>query len=68
MMIEFINSKKNVGKPYFSDEFKNIIKHYIKVGYNLDVMRQSAIMVSSYGFLLNGKTVGQATRSITTLT
>ena len=34
-----------VGKPHFSDQFKNIIKHYIKVGYNLEVMRQSACLV-----------------------
>ena len=44
-------------KPNFSDQFKKIIKRYIKVGYNLDVMRQSAclvlnpITVYSYGFL-----------------
>ena len=27
-----------VGKPNFSDQFKKIVKRYIKVGYNLDVM------------------------------
>ena len=37
--------KRIVGKPNFSDQFKNIIKLYIKVGYNLDVMRQSACLV-----------------------
>ena len=47
-----------VGKPNFSDKLKKITKRYIKVGYNLDVMRQSAclvlnpIMVYSYGFSL----------------
>ena len=46
-------------KSYFSDQFKTIIKHYKKVGYNLDIMRQSAclilnpITVYSYGFLFN---------------
>ena len=30
--------KRIVGKPNFSDQLKNIIKRYIKVGYNLDVM------------------------------
>ena len=30
--------KRIVGKPNFSDQFKKIIKHYKKVGYNLDVM------------------------------
>ena len=44
----------------FSDQFKKIIKRYIKVGYNLDVMRQSAclvlnpIMVYSGSFLFKG--------------
>ena len=58
--------KRIVGKPNFSDQFQNIVKRYIKVGYNLDVMRQSAclvlnpIMVYSYGFLFNCTTVGQA--------
>ena len=52
-----------VGKPDFSDQFKKIIKRYIKVGYNLEVMRQTAclainpITVYSYGFLLNCMTV-----------
>ena len=34
--------KRIIGKPNLSDQFKKIIKRYIKVGYNLDVMRQSA--------------------------
>ena len=37
--------KRIVGKPNFSDRFKKIIKRYIKVGYNLDVIRQSACLV-----------------------
>ena len=66
--------KRIVGKPYFSDQFKKIIKRYIRVGYNLDIMRQSAclvlnpIMVYSYGFLFNCTTVGQASDSMTALT
>ena len=53
-----------VGKPNFSDQFKKIVKRYIRVGYNFDVMRQSAclvlnpITVYSYGFLFNCATVG----------
>ena len=49
-------------------------KRYIRVGYNLDIMRQSAclvlkpITVYSYGFLFNGTTVGQASDSMTALT
>ena len=66
--------KRIVGKSKFSDPFKKIIKRYVKVGYNLDVMRQSVclvlnpIMVYSYGFLFNCTTVGQASDSMTALT
>ena len=66
--------KRIVGKPNFSDQFKKIIKRYIKVGYNLDVMWQSAclvlnpITVNSYGILFNCTTVGQASASMTALT
>ena len=48
-----------VGKSNFSDQFKKIVKRYIRVGYNLDIMRQSVclvlspITVYSYGFLFN---------------
>ena len=38
-------SKRIVGKPNFSDQFKKIVKRYIRVGYNLDIMRQSACLV-----------------------
>ena len=27
-----------IGKPYFSNQFKKIIKHYKRVGYNMDNM------------------------------
>ena len=66
--------KRIVGKPNFSDQFKKIIKRYIKVGYNLDVMRQSACLVLnpnrvySYGFLLNCTSVGQVPDSMMALT
>ena len=61
-------------QPNFSDQFKNIVKRYIRVGYNLDIMRQSAclvlnpITVYSYGFLFNCTTVGHALDSMTALT
>ena len=66
--------KRIVGKPNFCDQFKKFIKRYIKVGYNLDFMRQFAclvlnsITVYSYGFLFNCTTVGQASDSMTALT
>ena len=58
--------KRIVGKHNFSNKFKNIVKRYIRVGYNLDIMGQSAclvlnkIKVCGYGFLFNCTTVGQA--------
>ena len=63
--------KRIVRKPNLSDQFKKIVKRYIRVGYNLDIMRQSAflvlnpITVYSYGFLFNCTTVGQASDSMT---
>ena len=51
-----------------------IVKRYIRVGYNLDIVRQSAclvlnpITVYSYFFLFNCTTVGQASDSMTALT
>ena len=66
--------KRVVGKPNFGFQFKKIVKRYIRVGYNLDIMRQSAclvvnpITVYSYGFLFNCTTVGQASDSMTALT
>ena len=65
--------KRIVGEPNFSDQFKKIVKPYIRVGYNLDILQQSAclvlnpIMVNSYGFLFNCMTVGQASDSMTAL-
>ena len=66
--------KRIVGNTGFSDQFKKIVKRYVRVGYNLDIMRQSAclvlnpITVYSYGFLFNCTTVGQASDSLTALT
>ena len=51
--------KRIVRKSNFSVQFKKIVKRYIRIGYNLDIMRLSAclvlnpIMVYSYGFLFN---------------
>ena len=58
--------KRIVGKPNFRDQFIKIVKPYIRVGYNLDIMRQSVCLVSnpitvySYGFLFNCTTEGQS--------
>ena len=71
---DLVNKFKRIaGKPNFSDQFKRVVKRYIRVGYNLDIMRQSACLVLnpftvySYGFLFNCTTVGQASDSMTTL-
>ena len=37
--------KRIVGKPYIRDQFKQIVKHYIRAGYNLDIKRHSACLV-----------------------
>ena len=66
--------KRIVGKPNFSDQLKKIVKRYIRVGYNLDIMQESAclvlnpITVYSYGFFFNCTMVGQASDSMTALT
>ena len=66
--------KRIVGKPNFSDQFKKIVKRYIRVGYNLDIMQQSACLVLNpitvyiYGFLFNCTTMDQAPGSMTALT
>ena len=62
------------GKSYLTDQFIKLIKGYKKVGYNLDVMCQSAclvfnpITVYSYDFLFNQTAVGQTSHSMTALT
>ena len=66
--------KRIVDKPNFIDQFKKIVKRYLRVGYDLDIMRRSVclvlnpITVYSYGFLFNCTTMGQASDSMTALT
>ena len=66
--------KRIDGQLNSSDQFKKIIKRYIKDGYNLHAMLLSAclvvnpIMVYGYGFLFNCTTVVQASDSMTALT
>ena len=61
--------KRIVEKSIFSDQFKKIVKRYIRVGYNLDIMRQSVCLVLNpitvyiYGYLFKCTTVGQASDS-----
>ena len=63
-----------IARAPFSDQYKKINKHYKWVGYNMDIIRQSACLVVnpntvySYGFLFNCTTVVQASDSMTALT
>ena len=60
-----INSEKIIGKNDFPYHFKKIIFRYKKIGYNINVMRQTAclivnpIKVNSFAYLFNCTTVGQ---------
>ena len=59
-----INSEKKIGKNDFPYHFKKIIDRYKKIGYNINVMRQTAclvvnpIKVNSFAYLFNCTTVG----------
>ena len=54
-----------VGKHDFIYHFKNIVVRYKKIGYNINVMRQTAclvvnsIKVNSFAYLINCTTVGR---------
>ena len=58
--------KKSIGKNDFPYHFKKIIVRYKKIGYNIDVLRQTAclvvnpIKVNSFAYLFNCTTVGRA--------
>ena len=52
------NFRKIIGKKYFPDHFKKVIVRYKKIGYNIDVLRQTAclvvnpIMVNNFAYSL----------------
>ena len=58
--------RKIIGKNDFPYHFKKIIVRYKKIGYNINVMRQTAclvvnpIKVNSFAYLFNCTTVGRA--------
>ena len=62
--------KKNEGRADFSVQFRKIIVHYKCIGYNINIMRQSAylvfnpIMVNNFASLFNCKSVGRASDSM----
>ena len=59
-----------IGRNYFSFQFRKIITRYRRVGYNLNVMRQSAclvfnpIMADNYAAFFNCTPVGRASDSM----
>ena len=57
--------RKIIGKNDFPHHFKKIVVRYKKIGYNINVMRQTAclvvnpIKVNSFAYLFNCTTVGR---------
>ena len=62
--------KKLIGSNDFSFQFRKIITRYIRIGYSLNVMRQSAclvfnpITVDNYAAFFNCTPVGRASDSM----
>ena len=62
--------KKIVGRVDFSDQFRKIIVRYKRIGYNINIMRQSAclvfnpITVNNFASLFNCTPVGWASDSM----
>ena len=62
--------KKMVGRADFSDQFKKFIVRYKRIGYNINIMRQSAclvfnpITVNNFASLFNCTPVGRASDSM----
>ena len=66
-----INFRKIIGKNDFPYHFKKIIVRYKKIGYNRNVMRQTAclvvnpIKVNSFAYIFNCTTVGRTSDCMT---
>ena len=62
--------KKVEGRPGFSDQFRKIIIRYKRIGYNINIMRQSAslvfnpIMINNFASHFNCTPVGRASDSM----
>ena len=62
--------KKIVGSNNFSAQFIKIISHYSKIGYNINVLQQTAclvinpITVGNFAFLFNCMPVGRTSDSM----
>ena len=63
--------RKIVGKSTFSEQFRKLINRYKRIGYSLDIMRQTAclvvnpIIVDGYASLFNCTTAVRASDSMT---
>ena len=63
--------RKLVGKSNFSEQFRKLINRNKRIGYSLDIMRQTAclvvnpIIVDGYASLLNCTTAARASDSMT---
>ena len=63
--------RKIAGKSNFSEQFRKLINRYKRIGYSLDIMRQTAclvvnpIIVDGYASLFNCTTAVQASDSMT---
>ena len=63
--------RKIVGKSNFSEQFRKLINRYKRIGYSLDIMRQTAclvvnlIIVDGYASLFNCTTAVRTTDSMT---
>ena len=66
--------KKIVGSNNFSAQFIKVISHYKKIGYNINVLQQTAclvvnpITVGNFAFLFNCTPVGRTSDSMMVLT
>ena len=70
LVYKFKKKKKNVGRADFSDQFRKFIVRYKCIGYNINIMRQSAclvfnpITVYNFASLFNCTPVGRASDSL----
>ena len=57
--------KKNIGRADFSDQFKKkMIVRYKRIGYKINIMRQSACTVNNFASLFNCTPVGRESDSL----
>ena len=71
LVYKFKKKKKiKIGRADFSDQFRKIIVRYKRIGYNINIMRQSAclvfntITVNNFASLFNCTSVGRASDSM----